>query len=591
MSLKLNFFKLSLSLLLCFGILYAEEDGTLLKLSQIKKAITAEFGDKNSENNQTNSAVPAQEKNSTRSDNPQSIPAASADKKTELIEKMEKLDQEISKNNIWSKMYSNYRLYQRLLEEEKAIELKIESLKKKKKSAAASDEELLLKYKAELNTISGKLRLLKEYKDDPFREILQPKSTEDVPAVTNPIQIISALSFKKKILAEQEEYNERFESLKEIVDKLKTQKLIAADLLKLDENSSEYKKQLSEIDLKLTTYTPLVEIFETTKNVYNKKVEEIKIKLSGHIKNEIEKSFTIGGILLFFFMLYLLSKFIAYRYLIDDDRLYTINKVLNILLVTLLLVVLLFSYIENVDYLVTVLGFASAGIAIAMKDWFMNILGWFVIIIGGTLHVGDRVKVSRNGLEFVGDIVDISLMRLTLHEDVTLTTYMLNRRAGRIIFIPNNYIFTDMIANYTHSGLKTVWDGIDLMITFDSDINRAVSIAKDVSKKYSKGYTDITRKQLNKLRSQYSIRNTNVDPRIFTLIEPYGIKLSVWYLTNSYATLTLRSTISQEIIERINAEKSVSLALPSQSLFMEMGVQKPHFPPTETIPTQEDLPK
>ncbi len=589
MSLKLFFFKLSLSLLLVSNLLHAEESGALSKLDQIKNAISAEFGDKNREINQTNSSTHAQEKNSTNPDTPQIISAASANKKTELLEKIEKLDQEISKDNIWAKMYSNYRLYQRLLEEEKAIDLKIALLKKKKKPLAKADEELLLKYKTEMNTISGKLRLLEEYKDDPFKEILQPKSTEEIPGVSNPIHIVTALSFKKRMLDEQEEYSERFESLKEIVDKLKTQKLIVTDLLKLDENSSEYKKQFEEIDLKLKTYIPLVEIFETTKNVYNKKVEEIKIKLSGEIKNEIEKTFTIGGILLFFFMLYLLTKFIAYRYLVDDDRLYTINKVLNILLVTLLVIVLLFSYIENVDYLVTVLGFASAGIAIAMKDWFMNILGWFVIIIGGTFHVGDRVKVSRNGLEFVGDIVDISLMRLTLHEDVTLTTYMLNRRAGRIIFIPNNYIFTDMIANYTHSGLKTVWDGIDLMITFDSDISRAVSIAKDVSKKYSKGYTDITRKQLNKLRSQYSIRNTNVEPRIFTLIEPYGVKLSVWYLTNSYATLTLRSTISQEIIERINAEKSVSLALPSQSLFMEMGIQRPHFPPEEPIPTQEDL--
>ena len=173
------------------------------------------------------------------------------------------------------------------------------------------------------------------------------------------------------------------------------------------------------------------------------------------------------------------------------------------------------------------------------------------------------------------------MMRMTLHEDVTLTTYMHNRRSGRIIFIPNNYVFTDMIANYSHAGLKTVWDGIDFMITFDSDISKATSIAKEVTKKYSKGYTDITRKQLNKLRSSYSIRNTNVEPRILSFIEPYGVKISAWYLTNAYATLTLRSTISQEIIERIRAEKSVSLAFPTQSLYLDKDVSKPSLPPEE----------
>jgi small-conductance mechanosensitive channel len=286
-------------------------------------------------------------------------------------------------------------------------------------------------------------------------------------------------------------------------------------------------------------------------------------------------------VLLFFFAFFLLGKFLVHKYMSDNDRYYMINKALNFTFVTLLVLILLFSYIENVSYLVTVLGFASAGIAIAMKDWFMSLMGWFVIMIGGTIHVGDRVKFVKNGVEYVGDIVDISMMRMTLHEDVTLTTYMLNRRAGRIIFIPNNYIFTDMIANYSHAGLKTVWDGIDLMITFDSDINKATSIAKEVSKKYSKGYTDITRKQLNKLRSSYSIRNTNVEPRIFSFIEPYGIKISVWYLTNAYATLTLRSTISHEIIQRIQAEKHVSLAFPTQSLYLDKDVRKPLLPPDE----------
>ncbi len=132
-----------------------------------------------------------------------------------------------------------------------------------------------------------------------------------------------------------------------------------------------------------------------------------------------------------------------------------------------------------------------------------------------------------------------------------------------------------MIANYSHAGLKTVWDGIDFIVTFDSDIHKASQIAKEITKKYSKGYTDITRKQLNKLRSQYSMKNTNVEPRVFTLIDPYGMKISAWYLTNSYATLTLRSTISAEIISRIQAEDDIHLAFPTQSIYMDKNVPKP----------------
>jgi small-conductance mechanosensitive channel len=268
----------------------------------------------------------------------------------------------------------------------------------------------------------------------------------------------------------------------------------------------------------------------------------------------------------------------------DNDRFYSINKALNISFVTILILVLLLAYIKNVSYLVTILSFASAGIAIAMKDWFMSLMGWVTIVMGGAIHVGDRVKFVRDGVEYVGDIVDISMLRMTMHEDITLTTTITNRRAGRIIFIPNNFIFTDMIANYSHAGLKTVWDGIDFIVTFDSDVHKASQIAKEITKKYSKGYTDITRKQLNKLRSQYSMKNTNVEPRVFTFIDPYGMRISAWYLTNSYATLTLRSTISAEIILRIQAEESIHLAFPTQSIYMDKNVPKPASNIEEMLP-------
>jgi small-conductance mechanosensitive channel len=160
---------------------------------------------------------------------------------------------------------------------------------------------------------------------------------------------------------------------------------------------------------------------------------------------------------------------------------------------------------------------------------------------------------------------------------------MQNRRAGRIIFVPNNYIFTRMIANYTHSSLKTVWDGVKITITFNSNHKKALYLAKEITKKYSKGYTDITRKQLNKLRNQYSLKNTNVEPRIFAFIESNGLSVESWYLTNAYATLTLRSVISTEIVDAFNKEDDITIAYPTQNLHIESANVKPPFDTNEVV--------
>jgi small-conductance mechanosensitive channel len=505
-----------------------------------------------------------------------------------LLNDKVKLDNELKENNIWSKIYSNYHTYQGLKKQEELLDNLINDLERK--HVRTKKEEIILEdAKNEKSILIGKLQLLQEYEKNPFKKFLTPPPIEEVPSVGNPFAVISALSYQEKLNSDQKEYDARYQSIQDVMVKLKEKRAILQKLLLNDTNNTEYSSELLDTQEQIKTFTPVIEIFKTTQNVYTKKIDEIKLNLQSDIKREIQKAMVIGGIILFFIIFTLLVKYLVRRYMSDNDRFYTINKALNFSFFTLLLLTLLFAYIENVSYLVTILGFASAGIAIAMKDWFMSIMGWFVIIIGGAIHVGDRVKFVRDGVEYVGDIVDISLLRMTIQEDITLTTYMTNRRAGRIIFVPNNFIFTDMIANYSHAGLKTVWDGIDFMITFDSNVSKASSIAKEITKKYSKGYTDITRKQLNKLRSQYSMKNTNVEPRIYTFIEPYGIKISAWYHTNAYATLTLRSTISMEIIERIQKEDDIFLAFPTQSIYMDKDVRKPPLDPEEIVVSNKEV--
>jgi small-conductance mechanosensitive channel len=491
-----------------------------------------------------------------------------------LLEK-EVIDKGLRKNDLWS-MYGNYYTFQELKKELSVLNAKIDRLKKERKRNRAQ-RNLLVNYKEEQRVLKDKLQLLASFENDPFKSYLTPPEIGTVPSVGNPFAIIGAFSYQKKLHQDQQEYSLKYDSLKNIVTLLKDKTEVLKTLKVYSNIDDSILPRYEKAQEQLKTFLAKLEIYETTHSVYEKSLEEAEHKLQKEIQDEIEKTISLGGMVLFFLILLLAIKYFTRKYLLDNERLYMINKAINFGFISIILLLLLFFYIENVSYIVTILGFASAGIAIAMKDWFMSIMGWLTMMIGGSVHAGDRIRVLQNGVEYVGDVMDISMLRITLHEDITLTTTMVNRRAGRIIFIPNNFIFTDMIANYGHAGLKTVWDGIDFVVTFDSDVYKATSIAKEVAKKYSKGYTDITRKQLNKLRSQYHMKNTNVEPRIFTFIEPYGLKVSVWYLTNSYATLTLRSTISTELIHQINTEKSVQLAYPSQSIFMDKYVAKPPF--------------
>ena len=350
-----------------------------------------------------------------------------------------------------------------------------------------------------------------------------------------------------------------------LLSKLKEQDELLKEIYKLQPISSVEEKSLI-LSQDILAFNSAHELAETTYAVYSKKVDRVRVEVTNDITNQMKRAFDIGIFIIIVIFISLIFKYIIKKYIKDNERFYMANKAINLINVTLIVIILLFSYIENVSYFVTVLGFASAGIAIAMKDWFMSILGWMVIVFGGSFHVGDRIKVQKDGLPYVGDIIDISLLRMTILEDITYTSYVQNRRSGRVVFIPNNYVFTTLIANYTHGTLKTVWDGIDLTITFDSNHKKAMYIIKGITKKYSKGYTDIARRGLNQLRSQYSLKNTNVEPRIYSFLEPHGLTISTWYMTNSYAALTLRSTISADIVDAINKEDDIKIAYPTQTI-------------------------
>jgi len=505
--------------------------------------------------------------------------------KSKFVSDLRELDKELKDDNIWAKVYSNYETYKRLEFEANEMFTRIKSLKKKRK-LTEKEKRALKKYQDDFKTTNAKLVQLKEYKDDPFKKLVTPEDIGKAPKVLSPLDLIPAISFQKRLSAIGEDYSNRLKSLQDTVYKLNRKKYILNNLIRLnrDLNITEddtYKDEVEAVSKKLEVYRSTLDVFRTTESALKQKISELKLNIKDAISREMEKGIVIGSIILFLFLIFLVLKHLVRKYMSENELYYSTNKALNFIFITIVTLILLFSYLENVGHLVTILGFASAGIAIAMKDWFMSIMGWFVILFSGSLHVGDRVKLLKDGKQYVGDIVDISILRMTIYEDVTLTTYDHNRRAGRIIFVPNNYIFTEMIANYSHSGVKTVWDGIDFVITFDSDASKAQSIAKDVARQYSKGYTDMTRKQLNRLRSKYSMRNISVEPRIFAFLDEHGVRISVWYLTNAFATLTLRSTISMEILNRIREEDRISMAYPSQSLYMNRPA------PTELKPKSE----
>ncbi|MBN2894561.1 MAG: mechanosensitive ion channel [Campylobacterales bacterium] len=489
------------------------------------------------------------------------------EQRRQLTTDLQRTDEVLARQSVWQNSYGSYLKYHDVKNRLEKIQKEIKALSKVRKNSEEREQYDFLVNKELI--LQDQLTLLKDHADAPFATLLKPEEIETVPDISNPFDIFTGISFKKRLDSVHSDYVGRGKELRMLTSALNDRKKSLEALQAIDENASRYADELSAVGKKLQHFENGLETHKATGELYKKRMDEMELHVDKEIKKQGVKLLNLGTTILVLLVVFFVLKYIIKRYITDNERFYMANKIITFVNITLILLIIFFTYIDKVGYLVTVLGFASAGIAIAMRDWFMSILGWLVIVFGGSIHVGDRIRVEKDGMVYVGDVLDISLLRITLLEDVTLTSYEINRRAGRIIFVPNNYVFTMMIANYSHHALKTVWDGIDITITFDSNHKKAAHLAKEITRKYAKGYTDITRKQLNKLRSSYNLKNSNVEPRIFVFIKENGLCISSWYLTNAYATLTLRSAISAEIVDAFNAEADITIAYPTQRLHVQ----------------------
>src|SRR5690606_13335994 len=103
---------------------------------------------------------------------------------------------------------------------------------------------------------------------------------------------------------------------------------------------------------------------------------------------------------------------------------------------------LVWIWLEGLTGFATYLGLLSAGIAVALQEPIIDVAGWIFLIIRRPFRVGDRIQIGPHS----GDVVDIRVLQFTLLEVGNWVNA--DQSTGRVIHIPNGWLFKNSIANY-----------------------------------------------------------------------------------------------------------------------------------------------
>ncbi len=220
-------------------------------------------------------------------------------------------------------------------------------------------------------------------------------------------------------------------------------------------------------------------------------------------------------------------------------------------------------WIREIDSFATFFGLVSAGLTIALKDPIVNIVGWLFIIVRKPFEVGDRVQIG----DHAGDVIDIRVFQFTINEIGNWVDA--DQSTGRIIHVPNGSVFTQPQTNYTQ-GFSHIWNEIGVLVTFESNWQKAKSILLQIADKHCAHFTEKAAKKLLDASKKYMIFYNNLDPIVYTDVKDSGVMLTMRYLCVPTKRRGSAHAIWEDVLNEFAKCDDIDFAYPTQRIYYNL---------------------
>ncbi len=208
----------------------------------------------------------------------------------------------------------------------------------------------------------------------------------------------------------------------------------------------------------------------------------------------------------------------------------------------------------------TFLGLLAAGLAVALKDPIVNLAGWGFILGRSLFKVGDRIQIGKSN----GDVIDINIFYFTILE--VGNWVHADQSTGRMIQIPNGFVFHKELANYT-KGFGFIWNEIPVTITFESDWEKAKKILNDIVYKRADSVVKRAKNEILRAAKQFLISYSYVTPTVYTTVTDSGVMLTIRYLCRPRQRRNSEQEIWEDILKEFSLHNDIDFAYPTQRFY------------------------
>ncbi len=313
-----------------------------------------------------------------------------------------------------------------------------------------------------------------------------------------------------------------------------------AGLLKKTETIAENQKVLSAYDERIDTKKELA-------GVYAQWIDLV----AAHQRAVVHRALIGIGIILLialvglFFSSWMDS--LVKRLSMDRRQIESLRTVARVSLQIVSLFLILLVFLGPPGQLGTFLGLAGAGLTVALKDFIVGFIGWFVLMGKNGMRLGDWVEI--NGV--TGEVVEIGPFHTVLLETGNWTDS--GHPTGRRVTFTNSFAIERHYFNFSTTG-QWLWDELAVVLPAGKDPYPMLdAIHKKVIEATSETVQQAEQEWKNSTTSR-ELSGLSAAPAISVKPVVGGIEVAVRYVTRANDRYTLRNKLNQAAVELLGAK-------------------------------------
>jgi small-conductance mechanosensitive channel len=204
----------------------------------------------------------------------------------------------------------------------------------------------------------------------------------------------------------------------------------------------------------------------------------------------------------------------------------------------------------------TFLGLAGAGLTVALKDFIVGFIGWFVLMGRNGIRLGDWVEI--NGV--TGEVVELGMFHTVLLETGNWTDS--GHPTGRRVTFTNSFAIEGHYFNFSTSG-QWLWDELQVVLPAGQD---PYPIVDAIQKKVIEATAESGRKAEQEWRGaarSADMGALSAAPAINVKPVIGGVEIAVRYITQAHERYQLRAKLNQIMVDLLGGKAPAALPAPS----------------------------